>query len=284
MRLQPLPPPLPPGGRSAHRRPDAGRCTTAGIWAAVSDAVRFGHVAVSDADAGRGGGGSPLRAAGAPPLGRPDGTGPGSLDLEAGWAGGHIEVGNDVLSVQDRTSDVSRYRLALGIARQVAAGAGAGVDRLVALAPTLDLWAVDGERPSAGRSGGSAGASRPAGGGELENRIGVGFSGNPIEAADIGEVVGPARTADVSRGSRAAVPDSECVRPGQAATRLPHPSQNRLSDESAVPQRAQVAAAGSLPPQVEQKTASASGRGPQERTCRGARRRRAAAERRARTL
>jgi hypothetical protein len=33
---------------------------------------------------------------------------------------------------------------------------------------------------------------------------------------------------------------------------VPHPSQNRLSDDSAVPQREQVAGAGSRLPQAEQ--------------------------------
>jgi hypothetical protein len=108
------------------------------------------------------------------------------LDLEAGWAGGHIEAGNDALSIQDRTSDVTRYRLAIGIARRIAAS-GSGV-LAIALAPTLDLWAVDGD--SRVRAGAEARLVLhvPLGAVELENRIGVGLSGNPIEATDIGEV------------------------------------------------------------------------------------------------
>jgi hypothetical protein len=56
------------------------------------------------------------------------------------------------------------------------------------LAPTLDLWAVDGE--SRVRAGAEARLVLrvPLGAFELENRIGVGFSGNPIEVTDIGEV------------------------------------------------------------------------------------------------
>jgi hypothetical protein len=149
------------------------------------EAVRFGHVAVSEA--------APGVAAEVRPSGRPAfhlsvgrKYGAWGLDLEAGWAGGHIEAGNDALSIQDRTSDISRYRLAIGIGRQVAT-TGTGVIA-IALAPTLDLWAVDGE--SRVRAGAEARLVLrvPLGAFELENRIGVGFSGNPIEVTDIGEV------------------------------------------------------------------------------------------------
>jgi hypothetical protein len=141
------------------------------------EAVRFGHVAVSEA--------APGVAAEVRPSGRPAvhlsvgrKYGAWGLELEAGWAGGHIEAGNDAVSLQDRTSDVSRYRVTIGIARRVAA-AGSGA-LAVALAPTLDLWVVNGDSRVMLRV--------PLGAVELENRIGVGFSGNPIEAADIGEV------------------------------------------------------------------------------------------------
>jgi hypothetical protein len=225
------------------------------------EAVRFGHVAVSEA--------APGVAAEVRPSGRPAfhlsvgrSYGSWSLDLEAGWARGHIEAGNDALSIQDLTSDVSRYRLAMGIARMVAP-AGSGVIA-VALAPTLDLWAVEGRSRVRAGAEGRLVLRVPLGAVELENRIGVGFSGNPIEAADIGEVsaLRGLRTLLVGVGLRFRTGARRM--PSQAATRLPHPSQNRLSVESAVPQRAQVAGAGSLPPQVEQKSASASGRGPQE--------------------
>jgi hypothetical protein len=149
------------------------------------EAVRFGHVAVSEA--------APGVAAEVRPSSRPAvhlsvgrKYGAWGLDLEAGWAGGHIEAGNDALSIQDRTSDVTRYRLAIGIARRIAAS-GSGV-LAIALAPTLDLWAVDGD--SRVRAGAEARLVLhvPLGAVELENRIGVGLSGNPIEATDIGEV------------------------------------------------------------------------------------------------
>ena len=149
------------------------------------EAVRFGHVAVSKA--------APGVAAEVRPSGRPAvhlsvgrKYGPWGLDLEAGWAGGHIEAGNDALFIQDRTSDVSRYRLAVGIARRVAS-AGSGVIA-VALAPTLDLWAVDGDGRLCAGAEGRLVLRVPLGAVELENRLGLGLSGNPIEATDIGEV------------------------------------------------------------------------------------------------
>jgi len=149
------------------------------------EALRFGHVAVIEAVPGAA---AEIRPSGRPAVYLSIGRGFGAwgLDVEAGWAGGHIEAGNDVLSIQDRTSDVTRYRLALGIARRVAE-AGSGTIA-AALAPTLDLWSVDGETRA------RAGAELrlvlhvPLGAVELENRIGVGLSGNPVEAADIGEV------------------------------------------------------------------------------------------------
>ena len=80
----------------------------------------------------------PIRSAGSPPLDRAGVSDAWDLELEAGWAGGHIEAGNDALSLQDRTADVTRYRLAIGIARRVAGGGSGEVS--VALVPTLDLW------------------------------------------------------------------------------------------------------------------------------------------------
>jgi hypothetical protein len=149
------------------------------------EAVRFGHVAVSEAAPGVA---AEVRPSGRPAVHLSAGRkyGAWGLELEAGWAGGHIEAGNDALSIQDRTSDVSRYRLAIGIVRQVAA-AGTGAIG-IALAPTLDLWAVEGDNRVRAGAEGRLVLRVPLGSVELENRIGVGFSGNPIEATDIGEV------------------------------------------------------------------------------------------------
>jgi hypothetical protein len=149
------------------------------------EAVRFGHVAVSQA--------VPGVAAEVRPTGRPAvhlSAGKSyeawNVELEAGWAGGHIEAGNDVLSIQDKTADVTRYRLAVGIGRRLAL-AGSG-EVSVAVVPTLDLWTVEGATRVRAGAEGRLLLCVPLGSVELENRIGLGFSGSPIDAADIGEV------------------------------------------------------------------------------------------------
>jgi hypothetical protein len=149
------------------------------------ETVRFGHVALSQAAPGAA---AEVRPSARPAFHASVGRlyGSWSLELEAGWAGGHIEAGNDALSVQDRTSEVSRYRLALGIERRIAdAGPGTVV---AALAPTLDLWSVAGDSRVRAGAEGRLILRIALGAVELENRLGVGLSGNPIEADDIGAV------------------------------------------------------------------------------------------------
>jgi hypothetical protein len=224
------------------------------------EAVRFGHVAVSEA--------APGLAAEVRPSGRPAvylsvGRNYRSwgFDLEAGWAGGHVEAGNDALSIEDRTSDVSRYRLAIGINRRVGS-AGSGIIA-VALAPTLDLWTVDGvSRVRAGAEGRLV-LRVPLGAVELENRIGVGFSGSPIEATDIGEVAS-------LRGLRAVLVGVG-LRFGLGDSRGPNGNAARRSVADPTGHERCAAAIALV-------------RGPHDRTYRGARRRGAAAKRRARTL
>jgi hypothetical protein len=150
-----------------------------------AETVRFGHVALSQA--------APGAAAEVRPSARPAFhasigrvIGAWGFKLEVGWAGGHIEAGNDALSIQDRTSVVSRYRLAVGFERRVAA-AGPGT-LLAALAPTLDLWSVAGDSRVRAGAEGHLMLRIPLGAVELENRLGVGLSGNPVEAGDVGEV------------------------------------------------------------------------------------------------
>jgi hypothetical protein len=149
------------------------------------EAVRFGHVAVSQA--------VPGVAAEVRPTGRPAvhvsagrHYGAWDVEIEAGWAGGHIEAGNDALSIQDKTADVTRYRLAIGIGRRLAVAGSGGI--AVALVPTLDLWAVDGANRVRAGAEGRLLLRVPLGSVQLENRIGLGVSGNPIAATDIGEV------------------------------------------------------------------------------------------------
>jgi hypothetical protein len=147
------------------------------------EALRFGHVVVSDP--------SEEDPAELRPSGRlalrlrvARSMGPWVAALEAGWADGHAEARNDVVAITDRTSDVTRYRVSVAVARRVAT-AGSGV-LAVELAPTADLWEVAGENRV--RAGAEARLVLlvPLGGVQLEHRIGVGLSGSPIEAAEVG--------------------------------------------------------------------------------------------------
>ncbi len=149
------------------------------------DALRFGHVAVSEAEPGLAAEVRPSsRAALRLVVGRK--TGLWDVSLEAGWAEGNIQAGNDVVSVQDLTSDVTRYRLALAVGRELGT---LGTGRLGAeLAPAADLWSVTGESRVRAGVEGRVVLLVPLGGVSLENRIGVGFSGSPIEASDLGQV------------------------------------------------------------------------------------------------
>jgi hypothetical protein len=149
------------------------------------DALRFGHVAVSDAAPGAAAEVRPSGRAGLRlTLGRT--AGPWDVSLEAGWAEGEIEIGNGVLSLRDLTSEVSRYRLSLAVGHTLTA---LGTSWLgFELAPTVDLWSVTGDtRPRAGAEGRVL-LRIPLGVVDLENRIGVGYSGSPLESADLGQV------------------------------------------------------------------------------------------------
>jgi hypothetical protein len=148
-------------------------------------ALHFGPVAVAE--------GAPGEAAEIRPSGRVAvqlavgrTAGPWDIALEAVWAGGHLEAGNDVVSVHDLTSDVTRYRLAVAVGRRlVRVGLGAAAVELV---PTLDLWSLGGENRSRAGAEGRLVLRVPLGGVELEHRIGLGVSGSPIGIADLEEV------------------------------------------------------------------------------------------------
>jgi hypothetical protein len=149
------------------------------------EAVRFGHVAMSQAAPGVT---AEVRPSGRPAIHLSAGKEYVSwgFELEAGWAGGHIEAGNDALSIQDRTTDVSRYRLAIAVVRKIAVVGHGGIG--LSLAPALDLWTVGGNTRVRAGAEGRVVLRAPLGSVELENRIGVGFSGNPVQATDLGEV------------------------------------------------------------------------------------------------
>ena len=149
------------------------------------DALRFGHVLVSDA--------APDVAAELLPSGRAAfhlavgrTAGPWTVSLEAGWAEGTIEAGNEFVSVRDLTSNVTRYRLALPVGRRVA-GVGTGTLRFE-LAPTLDLWSVSGDSRFGVGAEGRLALRMPLGDVDLEHRIGLGLSASPLDRADVGEI------------------------------------------------------------------------------------------------
>jgi hypothetical protein len=110
--------------------------------------------------------------------------GPWRAELETGWAAGRIEVGTDVVSLKDKTSRVTRWRLGAALGRRVG-HVGAGEIELAA-EPTLDWWRVSGaDRLRAGAAAWLA-LRVPVGRWELENRIGGGVSGSPLEPEDAG--------------------------------------------------------------------------------------------------
>ena len=150
------------------------------------EAVRFGHVAVGQAAPGVS---AEVRPSARPAvhltLGRS--TGRWGVGVEVGWAGGNLEAGNDAIVIRDLTADVTRYRLSLGLTRRLIALGTGGLG--VQLAPTLDLWSVPGENRA--RVGAEARLVLlvPLGAVELEHRLGLGLSGSPIEAQDLGQAV-----------------------------------------------------------------------------------------------
>jgi hypothetical protein len=149
------------------------------------DALRFAHVVVSAAEPGAAAEVRPSnRAAFHVGVGRS--IGPWEVGIEAGLAEGHIEARNDVVAISDLTADVTRYRLAIAISRAVAA-VGTG-ELVLELAPTLDLWSVDGTQRTRGGAECRLMLRIPLGSWEVEQRLGFGFSGSPIETADIGDV------------------------------------------------------------------------------------------------
>jgi len=149
------------------------------------DVLRFGQVAVSAAEPGAAAELRPSSRA-AFHLGAGRTLGDWSIGAELGLAEGHIEARNDVIAIGDLTADVSRYRVAIAV-RRALAGVGAGALGLE-LAPAVDLWTVDGESRVRAGAEGRLVLRVPLGSWELENRLGFGLSGSPIETADIGAV------------------------------------------------------------------------------------------------
>jgi hypothetical protein len=107
------------------------------------------------------------------------------VQLELGWAQGDAEVSSPVLTVRDRTLDLSRYRLAPGLERR-AGRVGAG-ELAVGLAPTLDLWTAGGESRFRLGLEGRVALRVPLGRMALENRLALGLSGPPLNQEDLGD-------------------------------------------------------------------------------------------------
>lgn len=126
------------------------------------------------------------------------------VQLETGMAEGNAEVANHTVVVRDKTLELSRYRLAMGLERRVTA-LGRG-ELAVALAPTLDLWRASGE--SRVRLGGEfrAAVRVPLGRVVLENRLAAGISGPPLEDEDLGDGFELKRLRSVSYGVGLRVP------------------------------------------------------------------------------
>jgi len=166
------------------------------------DALRFAHVVVSAAEPGAAAEVRPSsRAAFHVELGRVIGA--WGAGIEGGLAEGHIEARNDVVAISDLTADVTRYRLAIAISRSLVALRGGALG--LELAPTLDLWSVDGMQRVRGGAEARLVLLVPLGSWQLTQRLGFGFSGSPIEAADIGDVAEERslRTLTVGLGMRA---------------------------------------------------------------------------------
>ena len=122
--------------------------------------------------------------------------------LEADWAGGSIDAHNDIVVITDRSSGVSRYRIALALGRRLA-GIGSGA-LLAELVPTVDLWSLLGEHRIRAGAEGRLVLLVPLAGVQLEHRLGLGISGSPLEPSDIGPAARtrPLRTMSAGLGLR----------------------------------------------------------------------------------
>jgi hypothetical protein len=149
------------------------------------DALRFAHVVVSAAGPGAAAEVRPSNRA-AFHLGVGRSIGPWDVGIEAGLAEGHIEARNDVVAISDLTADVTRYRLGISMSRAIAALATG--ELALELAPTLDHWSLDGTYRTRAGAEGRLVLRVPLGSWEVEQRLGFGLSGSPIDAADVGDV------------------------------------------------------------------------------------------------
>lgn len=108
------------------------------------------------------------------------------VEVALGWAGGNVEAGNEAVAIRDRTVDLSRYRVGLGLERALAHPGRTEVT--LALRPSLDLWTLDGENRVRAGAECTLALRVPLGGAALEHRIGLGVSGSPLKAEDVDAV------------------------------------------------------------------------------------------------
>ena len=107
------------------------------------------------------------------------------IQMEAGWAAGDAEAATEAVALRDKTLDMSRLRIAPALERRVSALATG--ELAVGLAPTLDLWRVDGDtRPRLGLEARAA-VRVPLGRMALENRLAFGLSASPLELEELEE-------------------------------------------------------------------------------------------------
>lgn len=108
--------------------------------------------------------------------------------LELGLAKGHVAASNELVSIEDRSSNVNRYRIAPSAGVRLLRIGGGGVG--VAVGPTFDRWALPGE--DRWRIGGEMRVALhlPVGRFEFENRVAFGISGSPVTRDDLGEDFG----------------------------------------------------------------------------------------------
>ncbi len=150
-----------------------------------AEGVRFGGIGVQGED-------SPARAE-LRPSGRAGfkatlerSFGAWRAQVEAGWAAGEAEVGNELVAIRDKELDMSRYRVAPALERRVST-LGPG-ELAIALAPTLDVWQTDEtSHPRLGVEGRLA-VRVPLGRLALENRVAFGISGAPMDQEDVGDL------------------------------------------------------------------------------------------------